>query len=293
LEKHISRGDRAFVAVCYAVLIATALLVALPILNLLSVSLSGGNLVYAGAVRLWPEQLQFDAYRYVIQSKTFYSAFRVSALMTLVGSGLGLLLAVMAAYPLSKPGLPGRKWVMLAFVFTMMFSGGIVPQYLLINKLHLLNTIWSVIFPSVTSVFNLLIVKNFFETLPGEIEESAKIDGASPLKILFTIMLPLSKPVLATIFLFFAVGFWNDYFNSRMYITDQHLMPLQVYLRTVIFEAQDPTGNFKLDQNSLHNVAPQSIINATVFLSMLPMVVLYPFLQKHFLRGMVIGSVKG
>lgn len=289
----LTKGDRVFVAVCYAVLIVTGLLVALPVLNLISVSLSGGNLVYAGAIKLWPEQLQFDAYRYVIQSKTFFSAFRVSVIMTLLGSVLGLLLAVMAAYPLSKPGLPARKWIVLAFVFTMMFSGGIVPQYLLINKLHLLNTIWAVIFPSVTSVFNLLIVKNFFEALPGEIEEAAKIDGASQLKILFMIMLPLSKPVLATIFLFFAVGFWNDYFNARMYITDQHLMPLQVYLRTVIFEAQDPTGNFKLDQNSLRNVAPQSIINATVFLSMLPMAVLYPFLQKHFLRGMVIGSVKG
>ncbi|MBB6734789.1 carbohydrate ABC transporter permease [Cohnella zeiphila] len=289
----LTKGDRVFVAVCYTVLIVTGLLVALPVLNLISVSLSGGNLVYAGAIKLWPEQLQFDAYRYVIQSKTFFSAFRVSVIMTLLGSVLGLLLAVMAAYPLSKPGLPARKWIVLAFVFTMMFSGGIVPQYLLINKLHLLNTIWAVIFPSVTSVFNLLIVKNFFEALPGEIEEAAKIDGASQLKILFTIMLPLSKPVLATIFLFFAVGFWNDYFNARMYITDQHLMPLQVYLRTVIFEAQDPTGNFKLDQNSLRNVAPQSIINATVFLSMLPMAVLYPFLQKHFLRGMVIGSVKG
>jgi ABC-type sugar transport system, permease component len=293
LEKHLSKGDRMFVAAAHGILIASVLLIAFPILNLVSVSLSGANHVYSGAVKLWPMEFQLDAYRYILDSKTFFSAFKVSVLLAAAGSLIGVVLAVFAAYPLSKPHLPGRKWIVLVYVFTMMFSGGIVPQYLLMHSLHLLNTIWAVIFPSVTNVFNLLIMKNFLETLPDEIEEAAKIDGASQLKILFHIMLPLSTPVIATIFLFFAVGFWNDYFNARMYITDQQLMPLQVYLRTVIFEAQNPAGNFALDQNTLKNVAPQSIINATVFLSMLPMVVLYPFLQKYFQRGMVIGSVKG
>lgn len=293
MEKHLTRGDRVFVAAAHGMLILSVLLIAFPILNLVSVSLSGANHVYSGAVKLWPVELQLDAYRYILNSKTFFSAFKVSVLLAAAGSLIGVLLAVCAAYPLSKPQLPGRKWIVLVYVFTMMFSGGIVPQYLLMHSLHLLNTIWAVIFPSVANVFNLLIMKNFLETLPDEIEEAAKIDGAAPLKILFSIMLPLSTPVIATIFLFFAVGFWNDYFNARLYITDQQLMPLQVYLRTVIFEAQNPTGNFALDQNTLKNVAPQSIINATVFLSMLPMVVLYPFLQKYFQRGMVIGSVKG
>ena len=268
MDKRLTRGDRVFVAIAHGILIVSMLLVAAPILNLVSISLSGGNPVIAGDVALWPKQLQWDAYLYVLKADTFFSAFRISVLITAVGSALGVLLSVMAAYPLSKPGLPGRKWIVLVYVFTMMFSGGIVPQYLLMSNLELLNTIWAVILPSVTGVFNLLIVKNFFETLPDEIEEAAKIDGASQMTILFRVMLPLSTPVVATIFLFYAVGFWNDYFNARMYITDRDLMPLQVYLRTVIFEAQDPTGNFKLDQGSLGRVAPQSIINATVIFNL-------------------------
>ncbi|KIL41386.1 hypothetical protein SD70_06955 [Gordoniibacillus kamchatkensis] len=293
MNKLAARSDRIVTAFAYLLLIVSALLVALPFLNLLSISLSSANPVVSGDVGLWPKQLQWDAYRYVIKAGAFYSSLRISIAITLVGSLLGIVLSVMAAYPLSKPQLPGRKGLVLLYVFTMMFSGGIVPQYLLMNSLHLLNTIWAVILPSVTAVFNLLIVKNYFESLPEEIEEAAKIDGASPLFILFRIMLPLSAPVIATIFLFYAVGFWNDYFNARLYITDQHMMPLQVYLRTVIFEAQDPSGNFKLDSTNVGSLAPQSIINATVILSMLPMVALYPFLQKFFLRGMVIGSVKG
>jgi len=293
MNNYLTKGDRVFVGFVYVILAISVLLVAFPVVNLLAVSLSGANPVTSGDVSLWPKQFQWDAYRYVLQGDTFFRSFRVSVLITIVGTAIGILLAVMAAYPLSKPGLPGRKWIVLLFVFTMMFSGGIVPQYLLMNELGLLNTIWAVILPSVTGVFNLMIVKNYFETLPDEIEEAAKIDGATQLSILFRIMLPLSMPVVATIGLFYAVGFWNDYFNSRMYITDQHLMPLQVYLRTVIFEAQDPTGNFAIDSGGLGNLASQSIVNATVILSMLPMIVLYPFLQKFFLRGMVIGSVKG
>ncbi|WP_276356545.1 carbohydrate ABC transporter permease [Cohnella caldifontis] len=293
MDKTLAKSDRVFVWLSYAILILSAVFVALPILNLIAVSLSGGNPVTSGDVALWPKQWQWGAYRYVSHSGQFLRSFDMSVVITLLGSVLGVILSIMAAYPLSKPGLPARKFLTLVFVFTMMFGGGIVPQYLLMSGLHLLNTVWAVILPSVSAVFNLLIVKNYFESLPDEIEESAKIDGASPMVILFRIMLPLSAPVVATIFLFYAVGFWNDYFNPRLYLTDQSLMPLQVYLRTVIFEAQDPSGNFKLDQSNLGNIAPQSIINATVILSMLPMVILYPFLQRFFLKGMVIGSVKG
>lgn len=293
MAHQLTKGDRVFVAFAYAVLIISLLVIIVPILNLLSVSLSGANPVTSGDITVWPKQFQWAAYQYVGHAAQFFKSFKISVSIALVGSVLGVLLAVMAAYPLSKPNLPGRRAFMLIYIFTMMFSGGIVPQYLLMNSLHLLNTIWAIILPSVTTVFNLLIVKNYFESLPEEIEESAKIDGASQFGILFRIMLPLSTPVIATIFLFYAVGFWNEYFNARLYITDQSLVPLQVYLRTVIFEAQSPSGNFNLDQSSLKSLAPQSIINATVILSMLPMVILYPFLQKFFLKGMVVGSVKG
>lgn len=293
MTKNMTNADRWFVGIAYGSLIIFMLVVALPIVNLVAISLSGANSVTTGIVKFWPKDLQWDAYRYVLNSKQFFTSLKVSTFMAVVGSLLGVLLATLAAYPLSKPKLPFRKPLIIMFVFTMMFSGGVVPQYLLIHKLNLLNTVWGVILPSISSVFNLLLVKNFFENLPAEIEESAKIDGASQMKILFKIFLPISKPVIATIFLFYAVGLWNEYFLSRLYITDMSVMPLQVYLRTVIFEAMDPSGSFNLSSGSMVNLASQSIINATIILSMLPMVVLYPMLQRYFTKGIVIGSVKG
>jgi putative aldouronate transport system permease protein len=291
--RSLSAGDRWFVRLAKLALLLYACMVAIPIINLLAVALSGANPVSAGLVQLWPKEFQWRAFQYVLDSSQFYVSLQISAYMTLAGSVVGVLFAVIAAYPLSKEKLPGRKVVLLAFAFTMMFSGGVVPQYILIHKLNLLNSVWGVILPHVTNVFNLLIVKNFFENIPEEIEESAKMDGASQLTILFRIFLPISLPVIATISLFYAVEFWNEYFLSRLYFSDRALMPLQVYLRTVIFEAQDPSGTFTIDGGTLVNMAPQSIINATVLLSMLPMVILYPMLQRYFAKGMIIGSVKG
>ncbi|MBC8080003.1 MAG: carbohydrate ABC transporter permease [Gorillibacterium sp.] len=289
----LSKADRWFVRTCHAILVFYTMIVALPIFNLLAVALSGANPVISGKVQLWPKEIQLDAFRYVLGADQFFTSLKVSTYLTLAGSVIGVLTAVMAAYPLSKTKLPFRKPILMAFVFTMMFSGGVVPQYLLIHKLGLLNSIWSVIFPLVANVFNLLLVKNFFENLPEEIEESAKIDGASQLTILFRIFLPISKPVIATVSLFYAVQLWNEYFLSRLYINDLSVTPLQVYLRTVIFEAMDPSGTFSLDSGGMMNLAPQSIINSTVLLSMIPMVILYPMLQRYFTKGIVIGSVKG
>lgn len=291
--KNMTVSDRWYIGFAYASLALFTLLVALPIINLIAVSLSGANSVTAGMVGLWPKDFQTDAFTYVLKSKQFFISLRVSTYMMFAGSFLGVLLAVMAAYPLSKPKLPYRKPLLLAFVFTMMFSGGVVPQYLLIHELKLLNTVWAVIFPSITNVFNLLLVKNFFENLPEEIEESAKIDGASQRVILFKIFLPIAKPVIATIFLFYAVALWNEYFLSRLYYTNMSIAPLQVYLRTVIFEAMDPSGAFRLSNGSLVNLSSLSIINATIILSMIPMVILYPMLQRYFTKGIVVGSVKG
>ncbi|WP_164821389.1 carbohydrate ABC transporter permease [Paenibacillus koleovorans] len=292
MHNTLTRADKGFVVFCYVSLILFTISVLLPIINLLAVATSGETEVIAGRVTLLPKQLQLDAFHFVLGSNQFFTSFRVSLLMTAVGSVLGLLFSIMAAYPLSKPNLPGRKAVLLAFVFTMMFNGGIVPQYLLMQKLHLLNTIWSVLFPLVTNVFNMLIIKSFMEGLPEEIEESAKMDGATPVTTLIRIILPLCMPVVATIGLFYAVEIWNEYFHSRLYLSSRSLMPLQLYLRTVIFEAMDPSGGFTLDSTTL-KLAPQSIINATVLLSMLPMAVLYPFVQRFFVQGLVLGSVKG
>lgn len=290
-RKYAFKSDYWFTLFCYISLAIFSLAVLLPLLNLLAISLSGSPAVNAGNVKFLPSGLQFEAYSHVLQSKQFFVSVSVSVIIASLGSLIGVLLSVMAAYPLSKMNLPGRKWILMVFVFTLVFSGGIVPQYILMHKLHLLNSIWSVIFPYVTNIFYFLLVKNFFEGLPEELEESAKIDGASQLTILFRVFLPISKPVIATISLFFIVELWNEYFLSKMFITKQSLMPLQVYLRSVIFEAMDPTGRSTME--SKVNISPQSIINATIFLSMIPMMILYPMLQKHFAKGIIVGSVKG
>jgi putative aldouronate transport system permease protein len=174
----------------------------------------------------------------------------------------------------------------------MLFHVGIIPHYILIRNLGLLNTLWALILPLIVDVFNLLVVKSFFENIPEEIEESAKMDGASPIRILFSILLPIAKPVIAAISLFFAVGYWNNYFLARFYITSHKLMPVQLYLQTVIFNALDPAGAFSLELGDIE-IDPQSLMNATVIAAMLPIVILYPFLQRYFAKGIIVGSVKG
>ncbi len=263
------RGDKIFLAVCYTVLALLAAVIIFPVLNLIAVSVSTQTPVVSGKVRFWPVGFQADAYRYVMQT-----------------------CSVLVAYPLSKKNIPGRKTLLLVFIFTMMFSGGIIPSYLLIMRMKMINSVWSLILPQLVNVYNLLIVKNYMETLPEALEESAKMDGAGQLRILWSIVLPMAKPVLATVFMFFVVSYWNSYFDAKMYITKRELMPIQQYLQAVIFEAQSPAGDYGLASEAT-NLAPQSIINATVVCAMTPMLLLYPALQKFFAKGTTVGAVKG
>lgn len=286
-------GDRVFLAVCYLLLGMVALLILLPIINMIAISVSEQAPVISGKVKFWPMGFQTVAYQYVIGSKQFFSSLCVSLFVTLVGSALAVICSVLVAYPLSKQRLPGRKIFLLIFIFTMMFNGGIIPSYLLIRKLNLINSMWALILPPMVNVYNLLIVKNYLESLPEALEEAAKIDGASQMRILFSVVLPMAKPVLATVFMFFVVSYWNSYFDAKMYITERELMPIQQYLQSVIFEAQSPDGGFSMSSEQIANVAPRSIINATVVCSMIPMLVLYPSLQKFFAKGATVGAVKG
>lgn len=286
------RGDKIFLAVCYTVLVLLAAVIIFPVLNLIAVSVSTQTPVVSGKVRFWPVGFQTDAYRYVMQSGQFFNSLLVSLFVTFVGSFLAVTCSVLVAYPLSKKNIPGRKTLLLVFIFTMMFSGGIIPSYLLIMRMKMINSVWSLILPQLVNVYNLLIVKNYMETLPEALEESAKMDGAGQLRILWSIVLPMAKPVLATVFMFFVVSYWNSYFDAKMYITKRELMPIQQYLQAVIFEAQSPAGDYGLASEAT-NLAPQSIINATVVCAMTPMLLLYPALQKFFAKGTTVGAVKG
>lgn len=292
-KRVISTGsDRVYKVVANVVVIFFTVSVLFPFLNFIAVSLSGKEAIAAGKTWFWPVDITFEGYAYVLRAALFFTAMKNSLIITVIGSTIGVALTTAAAYPLSKVGLPGRKIILLAYVFTMLFHVGIIPHYILVRNLGLLNTLWALILPMIVDVFNLLVVKNYFENVPEEIEESARIDGASPLKILVSILLPIATPVIAAIFLFYAVGYWNNYFLARFYITSHKLMPVQLYLQTVIFNALDPAGAFSLETGNIE-IDPQTLMNATVIMAMLPIIILYPFLQRYFVKGIIVGSVKG
>lgn len=283
-------SDKILNYLIYIALIFMFLITAIPLVNLVAVSLSSSSPIMRGEVTLLPVDFNIEPFKYVFSSKLFISSIRISAIISVVGSILGVFLSVTAAYVLSKKSLPGRKVLILAFVFTTMFNGGLIPSYMLVNKLGLLNSAWSMILPSVINVFNILIAKSFFEGIPEEIEESAKLDGASYTKILVRIMLPIAVPLIAVLILFFAVDFWNEYINAKMYITNPKKMPLQLYLRTAIFDSIDAT---EFDGSNMDKLNRTNTTNALIIASMIPVAILYPFIQRFFISGITIGSVKG
>lgn len=276
----------------YAVMGLFALITLIPFLNIIAKTFSEDWAVVSGKVGILPMGFQLDSLNYVITSSRFLSSFMVSVIITAAGTALSILLICVTAYPLSKKKLWGVKGVMILYVFTMMFSGGMIPNYLLIKNLGIYNTLWSVILPGMINVFNLMIVKNYFESIPESIEESAMMDGASYTRVLFTIVLPLAVPTIATITLFTAVSYWNNYMGPMLYINEPGLKPLQLYLREIILEQSDMVLSSQSAEDQL-NISSEGVRSATIIASTLPILVVYPFIQKYFIKGIMIGSVKG
>ncbi|WP_284646125.1 carbohydrate ABC transporter permease [Paenibacillus silviterrae] len=286
-----SPGETVFAIVNHLFFILLGLSTIFPFINLIAKSLSSEAAVVSGMVTLYPIDFQLGTYRYVASNSLFLNAFMVSVTVTLVGSLLSLFMTTLAAYPLSKPRLRGRKLFILMYLFTMLFSGGLIPTYLLMHKLALIDKLPVLFLPFMINVYNMLIIKSYFEELPDSLEESAKIDGAGNMTILARIILPLSLPVLATIALFYAVTFWNDYFTSLIYINSAELKPLQLYLKELFVTSTDAFLRTNVDASL--NVSPQSIQAASIILATLPIILVYPFLQKYFVKGVLVGSVKG
>lgn len=285
-------GDFLLDIFVYLFLIVLGLLMLLPLASVISKSVSEEWAVVSGKVGILPVGFQLDTLQQVISSSMFIRAFCVSVGIAVVGTLISILMTALTAYPLSKQHLPGISFIMVLFVFTMLFSGGLIPNYLLMRELHLINNLWVLILPGMISVFNLLVIKSYYESLPEALEESARIDGAKTYTILFSIILPLSLPVLATIALFYAVGYWNDYFGPMIYINDTSLKTLQLYLQDVVMDANTANAaNKSIDD--LMNMSPEGIRAATVVASTVPIICVYPFLQKYFIKGVLIGSVKG
>ncbi|MCY7794299.1 carbohydrate ABC transporter permease [Bacillus spizizenii] len=240
---------------------------------------------------LFPKTFTLDAYKYVFSTPTFIRSMGVSIFITVVGTAVQLFFTFTMAYPLAKRHVKGRNLLLNLVIFSMLFSGGMIPTYLVVKSLGLLDTYWALILPMAINPFNLIIIKNFFQQLPRELEESAKIDGCSEIGVFWRIALPLSKPVIATFALFYAVGIWNDFFHALLYINDSAKWPLQMVLRQVTILSDLTATNGDTMQNT---VPPeQGIKLAVIVIATLPILAVYPFLQKHFAKGMLIGSVKG
>lgn len=289
----LTAGERVFEGINLVLLIFIGALMLFPFLNMVAKSFSSETAILTGKVLFWPVGFQLGTYRYVIKQAQFWNSFKVSVSITIMGTAGAMILSCLTAYPLSKRWLYGRKPLMLVFVFTMLFGGGMVPSYLLMRSLGLVNTIWVLFVPSMLSVYNMILLKNFFEDIPESVEESAELDGAGSLRILVSIVLPMSLPAIATIGLFYAVGFWDNYMSGLIYVTDPQYKPLQQYLYEIVKESITVDEALSMDAQENAALNTDAIRSATIMLACVPIMCVYPFLQKYFVKGMRVGSVKG
>ena len=275
----------------YLLMALLALLCLLPVVHLVAKSFSGYNAVIAGKVAFIPKDFQLDVYSYVLHNRLFWRAFLNSVIITVAGSFLSVLVTVLSAYPLSRSDFRGKKVIMLLYVFSMLFYGGTIPVYILMQSLNLLNTLWAVIIPFLVIQFNLFIMKTGFEVVPSALEESARIDGAGHFTIFSRIYLPLSMPTVATISLLYGVNYWNNYYHSMLFITKQSVKPLQLYLYELITSASTLSSENAFE-NAM-NLPSAGMQAAAITLSMIPVVIFYLVCQRYLISGMTIGSVKG
>lgn len=283
-------GNRIFNVVNYSLLLIIAIVCVLPFVYVLAVSFTSPSEVAKGGLILFPKEWSLSAYKYIFSTDTLLRSLGVSIYITVVGTIINLVFTALMAYPLAKSKLRGRQTILLAVLFTMLFSGGMIPTYFVVKGLHLTNTLWSLMIPSAISAFNLIVLKNFFQQIPDGLEDSAKIDGCNDMGVLFRIVLPLSMPAMATFALFYSVTHWNQFFNAILYINDNGKWPIQVLLREIIMLAQSRIGDSGFDEAEIQ---PLTIRMAVIVFATLPILLVYPFLQKHFTKGVLLGSVKG
>ncbi|MZQ80844.1 ABC transporter permease subunit [Paenibacillus sp. 5J-6] len=288
-----SLGSRIFDTVNVVVLLAIALITLIPFVFVLSGSLTASEELVRRGVVLIPTQLSLDGYKYIFSTKTILWSLGVTVFITIAGTLINLFFTTLTAYPLARSEFVGRRPIMLLILFTMLFSGGMIPTFLVVKSLGLLNSYGSLLIPGAISAFNLIILRNFFQQLPDGLEEAAKIDGCNDFQILIRIVLPLSLPAMATFALFYAVGHWNTFFNAILYINDTTKWPIQVWLRQIVILSQGGIGDSQ-QMGSDYVAPPGEVIKmAVIVVSTVPILLVYPFLQKHFAKGVLLGSVKG
>lgn len=289
LEK--TRGYRAFQVVNAVILSGVVIVTLYPFLNILARSFSEERYIVGGQVNLIPRGFNITTYKLVVSDPTFWTNYGNTIVYTVVATAIAMLLTTCYAYVLSKKHLRGRTFLIWVAVFTMIFSGGLIPNYVLVNGLGLTNSIWAIVLPNAISVFNLLVMKAFFEGLPQELEEAAAIDGLNTYGVLWRVVLPLSKAVIATMVLFYAVSFWNSWFTAFLYLNKTELFPVTIYLRNLIAGATGAeSAGASLSEAS---AAAANIQSVTIMLTVVPILAVYPFVQRYFVSGVMLGAVKG
>ncbi|MFB6718971.1 carbohydrate ABC transporter permease [Kribbella sp. NPDC056345] len=285
-----SLGSRTFDVLNVVLLVGLGLITVLPLVYVLAGSFATESEISSRPFFLWPEKFVTDTYQYIFSTDTFVRALLTTICVTAVGTIVQLALTLTMAYPLAKRALPGRALVLNLVIFTLVFSGGMIPTYLVVRDLGLLNSYWALILPLAINPFYLIVVKSFFQELPEALEEAARIDGCNELNVFLRIVLPLSKPIIATFSLFYAVGIWNDYMSTLLYIDDSKKWTLQMIVRQLTATNADSAN--VLQQLETVTFPEQGLKFAVVVVATLPILLFYPFLQKHFAKGVLIGSVK-
>ncbi|MFD0869025.1 MULTISPECIES: carbohydrate ABC transporter permease [Paenibacillus] len=290
-----SRGDRLFNLINYTILFLFTITILYPLVYIVSASFSSPLAVVSGKVWLWPVDFSLAGYEAVFKHKLIWTGFANSLFYTVVGTVVNVVLTLMAAYPLSRKDFYIRHVIMALFVFTIMFSGGLIPSYLLVKDLGMIDTRWALIFPGALSVMNVIITRTFFQTtIPDELLDAGQLDGCSDFKFLLHVVLPLSGPIIAVLTLFYAVGHWNSFFSALLYLKRQELYPLQLVLRDILIQNE-------VDAEMMSDVADAAareslrelLKYSLIVVSTIPVLVIYPFIQRHFVKGIMIGSLKG
>ncbi|WP_202171277.1 carbohydrate ABC transporter permease [Bacillus sp. USDA818B3_A] len=296
MSKKIFNSESMFQVILFIFLTVIILVTLLPFWNIFVISINNAQDTVRGGLYFWPRVFSLESYKSIFADREILTATKVTVLRTVIGTPLSLLVITMLAYALSKRDLVFRKPITLLFIFTMFFSGGLIPYYMVLKSVHLIDSFWVYIIPGLMSVFNMILIRTFIEQLPKELEEAAKVEGANDVQIFFKIIIPLSKPILATIGLFIAIGHWNSWFDSYVFTYKPELKTLQAVLVKILNQYQ--TGGMMSDHQQLADsakrmaVSPDSLRMAATMVVTIPIMIVYPFLQKYFAKGMMVGSIK-
>ena len=289
-KKRRARGDRVFAFANLALLILFTGMILFPIYYMFIVSISGSTNVVRGDITWYPQNINLDAYKTILKNESLGRSYLNTVFYTVAGTSISVFMSALCAYPLSRKQLYGRRAVTFFIIFTMLFDVGMIPRFLVVNALNLRNTVFSILLPGAIDVYYMIMIRTFFQGLSEEMAESAKMDGAGEWKIFSRIIVPLSKPVLASVTLFYAVGIWNSYLGPLLYLDEKKLYPLQLILRNIVISNEMSTMSGDI---ASMNISTMNIKYAVIFISILPILCIYPFIQKYFNKGVMVGAVKG